>query len=118
MVHICDNVSGKGSSRSSASGGFGGPEGSGDSSSATGSTRRRRTGNLRKGNACQKAGQNAVKHEEIQVGKDNTSGDGEGEAVLEVCVSENSASWYKGGKAWDILERGAGMAYTPRETCI
>ena len=56
VVHISDNLSGKGSSRSSASGGFGGPEGSGDSSSATGSTRRRRTGNLRKGNACQKAG--------------------------------------------------------------
>ena len=55
LVHISDNLSGMGSSRSSASGGFGGPDGRGESSSATGRTRRRRTGNLRKGNACQKA---------------------------------------------------------------
>ena len=49
VIHISDNLSGMGSSRSSASGGFGGPDGSGESSSVTGSTRRRRTGNLRKG---------------------------------------------------------------------
>ena len=55
VVHFSHNLSGMGSSRSCASCSFGGPDGSGESSSATGCTRRRRTANLRKGNACQKA---------------------------------------------------------------
>ena len=47
-----------------------------------------------------------------------TWGGGVGEAVLGVDVPDMGRSSYKRVKQWDMLARGAPMAYIPRETCI